>query len=651
MHCVKRTVCSALVCGLVLSTAVSPVLSVPVFASEETEGRAAASASTYRVEYVVEGEKTYEDVFVEGDEEVDTPMFKSGPLYKSGQAFKGWSPEVEEYVTGNVTYTAQFEKDKHAAEIEVEFVNVSDKLDPALIGTVDVIADGDEVYWPIEAYRGGKLCFSTDDVSEINFSNVQAGKGLMFCGAKVTQENGNLKFIDKSEMDDFSEPYVDGMHVTFYVGMDEEEYQKYLKNEDNEANQQCTITYDTRGGSAVGSQTLPYNTEVTMPTPTWDGHKFIGWFDRPVGGEELNPTFKLRGDVTVYAYWEDLYPGEGNEDPDDLGDSGLEVKEFTVKFDPQGGSAVEPQKVKDGNAVTMLTPVRAGYEFLGWFTAEAGGTALKEYYPNKNATLYAHWKVADDSSGGSDNDNNGDDNNNGSSKQKYTVTFDSQGGSSVSPITDVKNTKITMPASPTREGYDFLGWFTSPEGGDKVTGVILKADVTLYAHWSKTPMSYTITYIDGVDGKAFTSVSYTAKEGDATPAFGARNPVYIGYVFKGWSPEVSEKVTGTVVYKAVWEKVNEHDGSSVSNNGKGGVSDNNPNSLSDNDNNPNNPNNPGGNGNNNGSNGGNGGRSDMTAEGVRTADANAKVLYGGLGVVLSCLMAGFAVVRRRLKLK
>ena len=56
---VKRTVCSALVCGLVLSTAVAPVLAVPAFASEQADGRAAASASTYRVEYVVNGESTY----------------------------------------------------------------------------------------------------------------------------------------------------------------------------------------------------------------------------------------------------------------------------------------------------------------------------------------------------------------------------------------------------------------------------------------------------------------------------------------------------------------------------------------------------------------------------------------------------------------
>lgn len=640
MQNVKRTVCSALVCGLVLSTAVAPVLAVPAFASEQADGRAAASASTYRVEYVVNGESTYEDVFVEGDEEVDTPMFKSGPLYKPGEAFKGWSPEVEDYVTGNVTYTAQFAKDKHAADIEVEFINVSDKLDPALIGTVDVIADSDETYWPIEAYRGGKLCFSTDDVSEINFANVQAGKGLTYYGARVTQENGHVKDISKDDINDFSEPYVDGMKVIFYVGMDESEYDDHLKDETNDSTKTYTITYDTMGGSAVGSQTLPYNSKVTLPTPTWSGHKFIGWFDRPVGGEEIDLTFNINQDMTVYAYWEDLYPGEGNESPDDPDDPGVEVKEFTVKFDSQGGSAVDPQKVKNGSAVTFLTPIRDGYEFLGWFTEEAGGTALKEYYPTRNATLYAHWKVIGDTQ------DPGDDDNNNNNTQKYTVTFDSQGGSYVSPITNVKGTKITMPVSPTRDGYEFAGWFTSAEGGDKVTGVVLKANVTLYAHWTKLPMSYTITYIDGVDGKAFTSVSYTAKEGDATPAFGAKDPVYVGYVFKGWSPALSEKVTGTVVYKAVWEKVNEHDGSGVSNNGKGNVSNNQ---------NPSGNNRVSGNDNPNGSSGGNGsnsGRSDMMAEGVRTADTNAGILYGGLGTVLSCLIGGFVVIRRRwLKLK
>lgn len=644
----KRKVCGVLLCGLVVGTAVSPVLSMPVFAAEEGEhpGVLGTSASTYRIEYKVEGESDYTDVLVEGDEEIDTPAFKSGPLYKKGYAFKGWSPAVEDYVTGNATYTAQFEKDKHAAELEVEFVNVSDKLDPALIGTVDVLPDGEDAYWPIEAYRGGKLCYSTDDVTDVNFSNVTPGKGLEFFGARVSQENGHVKDIDKEEIDDFSEPLVGGMKVTFFVGMEESEYEKYLKNEKNEETKSYTITYDTRGGSAVASQTVPYDSEVTMPTPVWEGHKFLGWFDRPDGGEELNPVFKLKADVTVYAYWEDLEPGtpDPTEDPDD---PGLEIKEFTVKFDPQGGSAIDPQKVKNGNAVTFLTPIRDGYTFLGWFTQEAGGTALKEYYPTRNATLYAHWEVA----GTTDPSDPNDPGNTGTpapTQQKYTVTFDSQGGSYVAPITDVKDTKITMPTAPTRDGYDFAGWFTDATGGDKVTGVVLKTNVTLYAHWTRTPASFTVTYIDGVDGKAFTSVTYNVKEGDSTPVFGQKDPVYVGYKFKGWSPAVSEKVTGTVVYKAIWEKVNEHDGSSVSNNGKGGVSGNDVSGNNPGDSTSNNGTN--GNGvNGNGTGNGNSGRQDVQAGGVRTADSDAGWLYGGLGVTLTGLLTAFAVFRRRLK--
>ena len=68
--------------------------------------------------------------------------------------------------------------------------------------------------------------------------------------------------------------------------------------------------------------------------------------------------------------------------------------------------------------------------------------------------------------------------------KKYTVTFDSQGGSHVSSQTVKEGTTISLPI-PTRDGYKFLGWYTEADGGSKVTSLTVTKNVTLYAHWEK----------------------------------------------------------------------------------------------------------------------------------------------------------------------
>ena len=68
--------------------------------------------------------------------------------------------------------------------------------------------------------------------------------------------------------------------------------------------------------------------------------------------------------------------------------------------------------------------------------------------------------------------------------KKYTVTFDSQGGSHVSSQTVKEGTTISFP-TPTRDGYKFLGWYTEADGGNKVSSLTVTKNVTLYAHWEK----------------------------------------------------------------------------------------------------------------------------------------------------------------------
>ena len=142
---------------------------------------------------------------------------------------------------------------------------------------------------------------------------------------------------------------------------------------------------------------------------------------------------------------------------------------YTVTFNPQGGSSVPSQKVKAGETVTRpADPVRSGYTFTGWYTSANGTTQFKfgigGEKVTRNITLYAQWSEAS------------------KPETYYTVTFDSNGGSSV-PSQRVKSGgTVTRPADSVKEGCTFNGWFLASKqfkfgtGGDKVTG-----DITLVA--------------------------------------------------------------------------------------------------------------------------------------------------------------------------
>jgi uncharacterized repeat protein (TIGR02543 family) len=140
-----------------------------------------------------------------------------------------------------------------------------------------------------------------------------------------------------------------------------------------------------------------------------------------------------------------------------------------VTFDSQDGSAVASlTTVIDGDTITRPTdPTKDGYTFAGWYK-EATYENLWDFATDtvtENITLYARWTL-----------------------NTYTVTFDSQDGSAVAPITNVPHgTTITAPTEPTKDDYEFDGWYTC---GDFITAWNFASDtvtgsITLYAKWTE----------------------------------------------------------------------------------------------------------------------------------------------------------------------
>ncbi len=151
------------------------------------------------------------------------------------------------------------------------------------------------------------------------------------------------------------------------------------------------------------------------------------------------------------------------------------------------GSLETTRAVRHGVKITAPTaPTKTGYTFGGWYTDAAGTTAYNfDSSVTADITLYAKWVV-----------------------EPRTVTFDSNGGSTVVPVTVDYGTAVTAPAVPTRNGYTFDGWYIDSECKtiyDFTTPVT--ANITLYAKWTYVPV-----YIPDTDSSGGSSNTVTSTE-------------------------------------------------------------------------------------------------------------------------------------------
>ena len=250
---------------------------------------------------------------------------------------------------------------------------------------------------------------------------------------------------------------------------------------------QYTITFDTNGGSEIAPITQDYGTEITAPdNPTRKGYTFKGW------DKEIPRTMPVEN-ITVKAQWE--------------------INQYTITFDTNGGSEIAPITQDYGTEITAPDkPTRKGYTFKGW------DKAIPETMPAENITVKAQWEI-----------------------NQYTITFDTNGGSEIAPITQDYGTEITAPDNPTRKGYTFKGW-------DKEIPKTMPAEnITVKAQWEIN--QYTITF-DTNGGSEIAPIT----QDYGTEITAPDNPTRKGYTFKGWDKEIPETMPAeNITVKAQWE--------------------------------------------------------------------------------------------------
>ena len=280
----------------------------------------------------------------------------------------------------------------------------------------------------------------------------------------------------------------------------------------------------------LANMTVDIGTELTLPTLHRDGYIFDGWFTEKTGGDRLL-SLNVTEDITLHAHWTSTEESKNSE-----------VKTYTVTFDYQDGSTKTVTQNVGTKIATLPTATRAGYDFVGWFDAKDGGKQVTSYSSDKDATFYAHWKKSEPEV-----------------KKQFNLMFDSQGGGLISPLVVTEGEKVTSFPTPIREGYDFVGWYTSVTGGKLVSSVIMESDYTLYAHWQKSGTSTTNMYTVTLDGQDGTVSKYSENVGTPFTAF---NPLTRdGYTFLGWfdAKDGGNQVTSysgdkDVTFYAHWQK-------------------------------------------------------------------------------------------------
>ena len=274
-----------------------------------------------------------------------------------------------------------------------------------------------------------------------------------------------------------------------------------------------TVTFNANGGSVdPTSKSVTYDsTYGSLPTPTWAGHDFKGWFTAASGGTEVTPATKVTAAANhaIYAHWD------------------TNSHNITTAVDSGVGGSVSPSagthSYAYGTQVTLVATPNVGWLFKDW--KEDGLTETSRTVTVTGPATYTAVFT----------------------QEIFTVTFDANGGSVDTPSTNVTydSTYGTLP-TPTWTGRKFDGWYTAlPPDGVKETGSThVTSNHTLYAYW--TAKACTLAFDLNGSGSYDKPSDATATYGSAMPALSSL-PKRTGYAFGGFYDAASG---GTQYYAA-----------------------------------------------------------------------------------------------------
>ena len=226
-----------------------------------------------------------------------------------------------------------------------------------------------------------------------------------------------------------------------------------------------TVTVKTDGnGIAFASPLLAVaGTEITLTAMPKKGYHFKEWQVISGGVTIKDDKFTMpSANVEVKAIFEKDAPPAPTE--------------FTVIFDGNGGTpSVDSMTTTNRKLTSLPSASRSGsYSFDGWYTEKSGGTKITtDTVFHANATVYAHWTYTGGGGGGYN-----------PPVTYYTLRFETGGGSDIPSVREAYNAYIDLTGYvPTWRGHTFIGWYSERSLMNKVSGVYLTKDMTVYAGW------------------------------------------------------------------------------------------------------------------------------------------------------------------------
>lgn len=268
-----------------------------------------------------------------------------------------------------------------------------------------------------------------------------------------------------------------------------------LKAKWSDSTEYCTVFFNSCGGSSVNEQKIQKGGKVAKPSnPSYEGFVFDGWVNEEYKSFDFENT-AVTSDITLYADWS--------------------VKTCKVTFDSKGGSAVDAEIiVSGGKAQKPQDPILTGADFGGWITSDYKFYDFDKAV-NSDITLTAVWTERYDT---------------------YTVTFESNGGTAVSPQTVKKWSKVVKPQDPVKSGYYFVNWVNSTDNNvfnfDNAT---VTNNITLKAVWDDKTQYFTVNF--NTDGGSYVRPQ-RLKKGEKVVK--PNSPTKNGYDFVCWTDDRGE---------------------------------------------------------------------------------------------------------------
>ncbi len=263
----------------------------------------------------------------------------------------------------------------------------------------------------------------------------------------------------------------------------------------------------------IESPLIGIDAYITVNTnPTREGYTFTEWSVEPDANNRI--YLEEEKDLNVYANYV--------------------ANDYSITYHTGDATAIDDESHKFGDGIAApAEPTLYGYQLNGWYTEETLDHAFVfDTMPSHDVNLYPSWKLGE-----------------------FTISFNSNGGSSENDIVQTYKTNISKPTDPTKEYHEFDGWYsdsalTTSYAFDTMPG----EDTILYAKW--LPSTFTISYQTN-DGSSIADITYAYDQETTKPL----DPTKEGYTFDGWyddinfdNPHLFDKMPGhDVLLYAKWE--------------------------------------------------------------------------------------------------